>query len=152
MNPLLFLLCFSFLAVVHLAVCAAQTARRIALAYSIFLLFFSYWLLAAFDPTLAGFQFLFSFPVIADFNLAYTLAVDGISLWLIILTALLIPFCVLVSWEVVTYRVNLFYSLLFLIEFLLFHVFTVLDFLLFYISFEAILIPMFIIIGVWGSR
>jgi hypothetical protein len=70
-NPLLCLLLFSFLAVVHLAVCTTQTARRLALVYSILILFLSYRLVLMFDPTIAGFQFLFSVPLIADFSLFY---------------------------------------------------------------------------------
>lgn len=65
-------------------------------------------------------------------NVYYLIGVDGISLWLIILSAFLVPFCILVSWQSIDYRIKEFYLLLFLIEFLLFNVFAVLDIFWFY--------------------
>lgn len=85
-------------------------------------------------------------------NFRYVLGIDGISIFFILLTTFLIPLCVLCSWESVTYRLREFLLFLFLIEFLLLNVFCVLDLLLFYIFFESILIPMFLLIGIWGSR
>nr|QXT43861.1 NADH dehydrogenase subunit 4 [Craspedacusta sowerbii] len=79
-------------------------------------------------------------------------AIDGISIFFIGLTILLIPICILVSWNSIRYLIKEFLISLFLIEILLIGVFTTVDILMFYVLFEGILIPMFIIIGVWGSR
>ena len=72
---------------------------------------------------------------------------DGISIWLIILTALLIPCCVLISFQSIKFLIKEFFLCLFFLEGLLIGVFTVLDFVCFYLLFEGILIPMFLIIG-----
>ena len=79
-------------------------------------------------------------------------AVDGISIFFIVLTALLTPICILISWNSIKYLIKEFILCLLLMEFLLMGVFTVIDLVGFYILFEAILIPMFLIIGIWGSR
>lgn len=84
-------------------------------------------------------------------NLSFTVGVDGISIFLIILTTLLIPLCVLVSWNNDIYAKDYFISWL-LLEFFLLSTFSVLDLLVFYIFFESILVPMYVIVGVWGSR
>nr|YP_010868445.1 NADH dehydrogenase subunit 4 [Hydrozoanthus antumbrosus]YP_010868470.1 NADH dehydrogenase subunit 4 [Hydrozoanthus tunicans]WGU19943.1 NADH dehydrogenase subunit 4 [Hydrozoanthus antumbrosus]WGU19982.1 NADH dehydrogenase subunit 4 [Hydrozoanthus tunicans] len=80
------------------------------------------------------------------------LAVDGISLFFFILTALLIPICILISWNSIKYLLKEFLLCLLFLEILLMGVFSALDLLLFYILFEGILIPMFLLIGIWGSR
>ena len=79
-------------------------------------------------------------------------AVDGVSIFFLILTALLIPVCILISWSSIKILVKEFLLCLLAMEVLLIGVFTVLDLVGFYILFEAILIPMFLIIGIWGSR
>ena len=78
--------------------------------------------------------------------------IDGISLFFIILTALLIPICMLISWESIKYKAKQFTLILLITELLLINVFSTLDLIIFYIFFEAILIPMFILINIWGSR
>jgi len=80
------------------------------------------------------------------------LAVDGLSLYFLFLTLLLLPVCILCSWSTIQTRVVEFQTLLHSITFLLFLVFSLQDLLLFYVAFEGILIPMFLMIGVWGSR
>ena len=79
-------------------------------------------------------------------------AVDGISIFFLILTALLTSICILISWNSIKYLIKEFLICLFAIEILLMGVFTILDLVGFYILFEGILIPMFLIIGIWGSR
>lgn len=108
----------------------------------------------AFDQQLPGFQYLakFEWLGIGQYNLSILFGVDGISLSFILLTALLIPICILISWDSVKKLEKQYIINLLLIEIMLFGVFTILDIIGFYILFEAILIPMFIIIGVWGSR
>lgn len=91
---------------------------------------------------------------VVEWNIYYHLGVDGISILFILLTTILIPVCILCSWEtfLVLPGAKWFLILLFFMEFCLLNVFFILDLLLFFIFFEGILIPMFLIIGVWGSR
>ena len=126
--------------------------KQFSLAFSIviFLLSLVLWLL--FNNQSNEFIFVYHISWISFFNIYYSLGLDGISIFFIILTTFLIPFCILISWYSVQYRVKEFLLMLLLTEFLLLNVFSVLDLFFFYIFFEAVLIPMFIIIGVWGSR
>jgi len=89
---------------------------------------------------------------LTGWNLDYYVGVDSLSLYFIVLSTFLIPVCLLASWESIKYRLKEFLILLFFVELCLINVFSVLDLLLFYLFFEAVVIPMFIIIGLWGSR
>jgi len=100
----------------------------------------------------SGFFTTFSFSTSVFYPLLYDLVVDGVSLWYLLLTSFLLPLTILVSWQSVRVRRKFYYFLLFAVTFCLFNVFLVQDLWLFYIFFEIILIPMFILIGVWGSR
>lgn len=84
-------------------------------------------------------------------NMYYCIGLDGVSIFFVLLTTLLIPICIMCSWTTIKYRLKEFLVLLFILEFMLLNVFSVLDILLFYIFFELVLIPMFFIIGIWGS-
>ena len=86
------------------------------------------------------------------FNFNFVIGIDNISFFFILLTFFLIPVSVLISWNSIKYKYNSFVMCLFFISFILFNIFCVLDVFFFYIFFESILIPMFIMIGVWGSR
>ena len=99
---------------------------------------------------LAGFQFEIDKPWIAHPNIHYHMGVDGISVWLIVLTTFLTPLCVLISWTSVHERVKEFFILLLLLETALIGVFTALDLFLFYFFWEATLIPMALLIGMYG--
>ena len=88
---------------------------------------------------------------IPQFHINYTLGVDGISLWLVLLTTLLTPICILCSWHAIEKRVKEFMISLLLMETAMLGVFMALDFVLFYVFWEAMLIPMYLIIGVWGG-
>lgn len=105
-----------------------------------------------FDNSTADFQFIYEFGKLPLLNINCYIGIDGISLFFIILTTLLIPICIIASWNSI--KVNwLSYIFIFIwIEIFLIFVFTVLDLLAFYIFFESTLIPMFLLIGVWGSR
>lgn len=98
------------------------------------------------------FQFFFESPWLVFFNIQYSLGIDGLSLFFVVLSTFLIPFCILISWTSIIYRLKEYFLLFFIIEWLLINVFCVLDIFLFYIFFEAILLPMFLVIGIWGSR
>ena len=115
-----------------------------------FLIFLIIW--GIFDKSIGTFQFITKITWIPILNLNITIGIDGISLFFLLLTTLLIPICILISWNSINSNIKLYLISFLLIEFFLISVFCVLDLLLFYIFFESILIPMFLIVGVWGSR
>jgi len=99
-----------------------------------------------------GFQFLTDKPWISTPNIHYHMGVDGISMWLVVLTTFLTPLCVLISWHSVHDRVKEFFILLLIMETALIGVFTSLDLFLFYFFWEATLIPMALLIGIFGHE
>jgi len=103
----------------------------------------------AHDPSVAGFQFLTNWDVFEGYNIR--LGVDGIAILLILLTAFLMPICILASWEAIDHRVREYMVSFLVMETLMIGVFCSLDIFVFYIFFEAGLIPMFLIIGIWGG-
>lgn len=107
---------------------------------------------AYFDKIETNFQFTQQFLISPLFNLNFSIGIDGISLFFLLLTTLLIPICILASWNSITSNLKEFLIAFLFLDFLLIGVFCSLDLLFFYVFFESILIPMFLIIGVWGSR
>ncbi len=99
-----------------------------------------------------GFQFDVNHPWISFANIHYHLAADGISMWLVLLTTLLVPLSVLVSWKSIHDRVKEFFVLLLLLEMAMIGVFLALDMFLFYVFWEATLIPMALLIGMYGHE
>ena len=100
-------------------------------------------------------QFRIEFPLIPtinSLNLYYSIGLDSLGLCFVILSVLLVPFCILVSWENIKFRIKEFILLLLVLEFILIQIFLISDLILFYLLFESVLIPMFVLIGVWGSR
>ena len=126
--------------------------KKIALRGSTFIFGLSLILWLFFNKETISFQYVKTYKWLSIMNIEYTIGVDGLSLFFIILTAFLIPICILSTWEAVKERVKEYLIILFFIEFFVIQVFSILDLFLFYIFFEAILIPMFLLIGVWGSR
>lgn len=124
--------------------------RSLALCSTFLVFFLSTNLLIFFDESFSGFQFKEYFTWIPSFEFA--LGIDGLSLYLIILTTFLFPVCVLIAWSAVKIYTKEYFIALLLLESFLIAVFTLLDLFLFYIAFEATLLPMFFIVGVWGSR
>jgi NADH-quinone oxidoreductase subunit M len=104
-----------------------------------------------FDPSTYKYQFGEHAPWIPSFKIFYTLGVDGISLLLVLLSTLLTPICVLCSWKYIEKRVREFLFCLLLMETACVGVFSALDFVLFYIMWEAMLVPMYLLIAVWGG-
>ena len=115
-----------------------------------FILSIGLWL--QFDKSSSFMQFCKTFNWVKPLNLYYTIGIDGISLFFILLTTFLVLLCVVVSWGSIKYYVKEYLILFLLLEFLLIQVFCVLDLFLFYIYFESVLMPMFLIILIWGSR
>jgi NADH-quinone oxidoreductase subunit M len=128
----------------------AGRARVVALAATLVEFGLGLWLWSAFDPTTAAFQFTEDLPLFAPF-LSWALGIDGIALMLILLSVFLMPLCVLASWESVTRRVPEYMAAFLAMESLMVGTFAARDMFLFYLFFEGGLIPMFLIIGVWGG-
>jgi len=108
-------------------------------------------LYTGFDNTTAAMQFVQNVPWIETFNINYHLGIDGISLWFVLLTAFITIIVVVAGWEVVTKNVAQYMAAFLILSGLMVGVFAALDGLLFYVFFEATLIPMYIIVGVWGG-
>ena len=130
---------------------APSISKSIALLVSIISFIISIPLYLNFDFTTSKMQFLESYLWIDSLNVFYSLGIDGISLPLILLTTFLTPLVILAGWEVVKYRPPQYYASFLILEGLMVGVFSALDGLLFYVFWEAMLIPMFIIIGIWGG-
>ncbi len=130
----------------------ADYARWTALIGSLTVFLFSLGLLAGFDTSSADFQFVQKTPWFQGYDINYHVGIDGISLWLILLTTFLIPICVLCSWKSIDKRVGEFMAAFLVLEALVIGTFAALDLLLFYLFFEAVLIPMYLIIGIWGGQ
>ncbi len=126
--------------------------RRIALAVSILELVLSVLLIFRFQTGSAAFQFEENHAWIPSPPIAYHLGVDGISLFLVLLTAFLTPLAILGSWKSIATRVKAFHALLLALETGLIGVFASLDLFLFFLFWEAILVPMYFLIGIWGHE
>jgi NADH-quinone oxidoreductase subunit M len=103
-----------------------------------------------FDASQAGYQFVENAPWLADLGISYKMGVDGLSVLFVLLTAFLMPICILASWKIEK-RVADYMAAFLMLQTLVIGVFCALDLVLFYIFFEGSLIPMFLIIGVWGG-
>ena len=128
-----------------------KKVKEIGLWVSIINFLLSLILLYSFDKTESQFQFIENFKLINDLGIYYYLGIDGISLSFILLTTLLIPICIITSWNQISKNVSYFIALFLIIECFLIGVFSSLDLFIFYIFFEGSLIPLFLIIGIWGD-
>ena len=108
-------------------------------------------LLLGFDTSTSKYQFVEMYTWITSPTIQYVLGVDGISILLVVMTALIMPFCVLVSWSYIKTRIRTYMICLLVMETAMIGVFLALDFVLFYILWEAMLIPMYLLIGIWGG-
>ncbi|MDJ0934627.1 MAG: NADH-quinone oxidoreductase subunit M [Kiloniellales bacterium] len=129
----------------------ARNARWTALFASGFVFLLSLLIFQNFQPGTAEFQFLEEVPWLPDYGINYKMGVDGISVLFVLLTTLLTPICILASWEAIQSRVKEYMIAFLVLEALLVGMFCALDLVVFYIFFEGVLIPMFLIIGVWGG-
>lgn len=129
----------------------ARNSRATAFLTSIFTFALSLYMYSNFDKSSADFQFVEQVAWLPGFNINYKMGIDGISVFFVLLSAFLTPICILASWESVTSRVKEYMISFLLLETMMIGMFCALDMVLFYIFFEGVLIPMFIIIGVWGG-
>ncbi len=130
----------------------ASNARSIALATSLLTFALSIYMYLGFDKTSAEFQMVEVVNWLPSFNIAYKMGVDGISVFFVLLSTLLTPICILASWESIENRVHEYMMAFLLLETMMVGMFLSLDLILFYVFFEGVLIPMFLIIGVWGGK
>ncbi|GFZ79598.1 NADH-quinone oxidoreductase subunit M [Elstera cyanobacteriorum] len=130
----------------------AAQSRWIALLTSLFVFALSLLLWTGFDKTNPGFQFVEKLNWLPGTGVSYHAGIDGISLFFVLLSTLLTPICILSSWEAVEKRVKEYMLAFLVLETLMVGMFAALDLITFYIFFEGVLIPMFIIIGVWGGQ
>ncbi|MFY7903140.1 MAG: NADH-quinone oxidoreductase subunit M [Rubrivivax sp.] len=129
----------------------AHVVRAIALVGAVASFLVTIPVVTGFDATNAGMQFVERMPWIDRFNVRYHLGVDGLSVWFVPLTAFITVIVVLAGWEVIDRRVAQYHGAFLILSGLMIGVFCALDGLLFYVFFEATLIPMYIVIGVWGG-
>ncbi|MGB7287403.1 MAG: NADH-quinone oxidoreductase subunit M [Salaquimonas sp.] len=130
---------------------AKRNVRNVALITTVATFFFSLIIWYNFDNSVSGFQMVEKSEWIGGF-MSYHMGVDGISMLFVILTTFLMPFCILASWESVDTRVKEYMIAFLVLETFMIGVFCALDMVLFYIFFEAGLIPMYLIIGIWGGK
>ncbi len=154
--PILSLIVFTpLLGALFLVLTPAQlerALRRGALTFSLVPFVFSVGLLLAFDPASSGMQFVEKVAWIPRFGVSYYVGVDGLSLFLVLLTTFLVPLVVLSSWGNVHRRVKEFMVLMLVLETAMLGAFVALDLFLFYVFWELMLVPMYLIIGVWGGE
>ncbi|MDR7334415.1 NADH-quinone oxidoreductase subunit M [Roseateles asaccharophilus] len=129
----------------------ANASRWMALVAAVASLLVTLPLITGFDTSTAAMQFVENLAWIERFNIRYHLGVDGISMWFVPLTAFITVIVVISAWEVIETRVNQYMGAFLILSGLMIGVFSALDGMLFYVFFEATLIPMYIIIGVWGG-
>jgi len=154
-NPLVYALAFPIIGILLLLPVSFRREKLLKLiALNVaFISFFSSLLVCGFfQKSVGSFQFVTKFAWIPALNLNFVFGVDGISLFFLFLTTMLIPLCILASWNSVSFSVKEFLIAFLILDFFLVGTFCVLDLLLFYVFFESVLIPMFFIIGIWGSR
>jgi NADH-quinone oxidoreductase subunit M len=129
----------------------ASNARSVALWTSLATFVLTLMIWAAFDPTQGGFQLVEKGPWLPGLNVSYHMGIDGISLWFVLLSALLTLCCVIGAWNSVETRVREYMIAFLVMDTLMIGVFCALDIVLFYVFFEGVLIPMYLIIGIWGG-
>ena len=129
----------------------ASNARWTALWTSLIVLIVSLVIWIKFDRTEAGFQFVENVAWLPEYKVGYKMGIDGISVLFVLLSTVLTPICILASWESIQTKVREFMIAFLILETMMVGMFCALDFVVFYMFFEAVLIPMYLIIGVWGG-
>ncbi|MFI4981920.1 MAG: NADH-quinone oxidoreductase subunit M [Nevskiales bacterium] len=129
----------------------ASNARWAALWTSLIVMVLSLVLWVKFDTGEAGFQFVEELPWLPEYGVGYKMGVDGISVLFVLLSTVLTPICILASWDSITRSVREYMLTFLILETMMVGMFCALDFVVFYIFFEGVLIPMFLIIGIWGG-
>src|SRR6267154_1033833 len=151
LDVVIFLPLLAFLMLLFFPKASAEGIRRFSLIASTTIFVLSLGLIVPYWFSTPGrWTFETDLPWISSPAIRYHVALDGVSLWLVILATVLTPICVLVSWKHIDKRVKEFFAFLLLLEFGLVGVFCALDFFLFYVFWEVALVPMYFLIGIWG--
>jgi NADH-quinone oxidoreductase subunit M len=130
---------------------ADRNAKYVALYTSFFTLAFGLYMFINFDGSSAAFQFVEESSWLKPLGIRYHMGVDGISMFFVLLSVILTPICILSAWDAIKTRVKEFMIAFLVLESFMIGTFCALDAVLFYVFFEGVLIPMFLIIGVWGG-
>jgi NADH-quinone oxidoreductase subunit M len=130
----------------------ASNARNVALWTSFLTFALSILLWVNFEVNQISYQFVENTNWVKDLGIRYHLGIDGVSLFFVLLTTFLTPLCILASWESIQFRMREYMMAFLLMETFLIGMFCALDLILFYVFFEGVLIPMFLIIGIWGGE
>lgn len=125
--------------------------RVMAMAFSFVQLALSFVMLGMFDPNLTGLQMVEKYVWIGRFGVNYFLGVDGISLWLVLLTTVLMPIVILGSWSSIDKKIRGFHASLFILQTAMLGTFLAIDAVFFYLFWELSLVPMYFMIGIWGG-
>ncbi|CAM9255662.1 unnamed protein product [Discosporangium mesarthrocarpum] len=152
LSSILALLLFGILVLIFIPSYQKLWLKQFALFISCFAFVLSLLLWLGFDQSTSDFQFVIDVLWLPMLNINFVLGVDGISLFFVLLTTFIFPICFLASWSSVKIDLKSYLICFLSMELILVLVFTSLDLLLFYICFETVLIPMFLVIGIWGSR
>lgn len=129
-----------------------ELLRQIALAASVIEFLISLTLLGSFNAAMPGMQFVEFVPWVKSFGMNYFIGLDGITLWLVLLTTFFVPLCVLCSWTYIKEKTKYFLISMLFLETAMIGTFVSLDLIVFYVFWEFMLIPMFLLIGVWGGQ
>lgn len=129
----------------------ARNSRYVALYTSLITFAFALYMFVKFDPANTGFQFVEHHKWFSSLAISYHMGIDGISMFFVLLSAFLVPVCILCAWEAIGKRVKEFMIAFLLMETFMIGTFCALDGILFYVFFEGVLIPMFLVIGIWGG-
>lgn len=146
----IFLPLVGFLILILMPAGSAETIKRAAFGISIVIFLASLGLIGPVLNSPKEFQYVTSVPWIESLHINYHVGIDGLSLWLVILTTFLTPIAILISWKYIDHRVKEFFAFLILLEFGMAGVFVSLDLFLFYMFWEVALVPMYFLIGIWG--
>ena len=130
---------------------SVNNIKKVALLTSVGVFLLSLFIWLQFENSNPGYQFQEKFRWFNDFNFYYHIGIDGISLFMVILSTFLTPLCILSSWESIKKRVKEYMIAFLFLETVMIGMFASIDILLFYIFFEVVLIPMYLIIGIWGG-
>ncbi|MCB0386531.1 MAG: Fe-S-binding domain-containing protein, partial [Bdellovibrionales bacterium] len=140
------------MALVLMLVPSERILRPLALGFGVVEFILSLALFLRFDPGLAGLQLVEMHPWVRSVGISYFLGLDGISFWLVLLTTFLTPITILGAWTAINKRVRAFLVSMFVLETTMLGTFVAMDAVLFYTFFEASLLPMYFIIGIWGGE
>lgn len=128
-----------------------RNSRIVALWSSILTFILSIMVYSGFDPHKPGYQFVENVRWLKDFQMSYHVGVDGLSLLFVLLSTFLVPLCILASWDNIKVRVRDYMLAFLVLETFMVGMFCALDLILFYVFYEGVLVPMFLIIGIWGG-